>query len=244
MTVSRLLARPLLASMFVVGGAGSLKDPAGKVPAAKPVIDTVVPALQKAVPQVPIPTDPTTLVRINGAAQLLAGLALATGRAPRTSAAVLAATPAPHDRRRAPVLGGEGQGDPLGAADPLLQERLDARRADARGRRHGGQARRGLACPARGQGREARGEAARPRCQARGPAGRQVDRLILSPAAAGSPAAPGWTAATPSAAPSRPPYAAKATGIDATVASAPKPAIATGMRTSSPSRCRDDIRPR
>jgi putative oxidoreductase len=92
MTVSRLLARPLLASMFVVGGAGSLKDPSGKVPAAKPVIDTVVPALQKAVPQVPIPTDPTTLVRINGAAQLLAGLALATGRAPRTSAAVLAAT--------------------------------------------------------------------------------------------------------------------------------------------------------
>jgi len=92
MTVSRLLARPLLASMFVVGGAGSLKDPAGRVHAAKPVIDKVVPALQKAVPQVPIPTDPTTLVRINAAAQLFAGLALATGRAPRTSAAVLAAT--------------------------------------------------------------------------------------------------------------------------------------------------------
>jgi uncharacterized membrane protein YphA (DoxX/SURF4 family) len=92
MTVYRLLARPLLASMFVVGGAGSIRDPAGKVPAAKPVIDRVVPALQKAVPQVPIPTDPVTLVRINGAAQLLAGLALATGRAPRTSAAVLAAT--------------------------------------------------------------------------------------------------------------------------------------------------------
>jgi uncharacterized membrane protein YphA (DoxX/SURF4 family) len=95
MTVSRLLARPLLASMFVVGGANSLKDPAPRVPAAKPVIDKLVPALQKAVPQVPIPTDPATLVRINGAAQLLAGLALATGRAPRTSAAVLAATLVP-----------------------------------------------------------------------------------------------------------------------------------------------------
>ena len=92
MTVSRLLARPLLASMFVTGGANSLKDPEGKVPAAKPVIDRVVPALQKAVPQVQIPTDPVTLVRINGAAQLLAGLALATGRAPRISSAVLAAT--------------------------------------------------------------------------------------------------------------------------------------------------------
>ena len=92
MTVSRLLARPLLASMFVTGGANSLKDPEGKVPAAKPVIDRVVPAIQKAVPQVQIPTDPVTLVRINGAAQLLAGLALATGRAPRISSAVLAAT--------------------------------------------------------------------------------------------------------------------------------------------------------
>jgi uncharacterized membrane protein YphA (DoxX/SURF4 family) len=78
--------------MFVVGGANSLKDPAPRVPAAKPVIDKMVPAVQKAVPQVPIPTDPATLVRINGAAQLLAGLALATGRAPRTSAAVLVAS--------------------------------------------------------------------------------------------------------------------------------------------------------
>ena len=36
-----------------------------------------------------MPTDPATLVRINGAAQVLAGLALATGRAPRLSALVL-----------------------------------------------------------------------------------------------------------------------------------------------------------
>ncbi len=92
MTVSRLLARPLLASMFVVGGVGSLKDPAGKAAAAKPVTDRLVPLAQKAVPQAPIPTDPVTLVRINGAAQVLAGLALATGRAPRLSATVLAAT--------------------------------------------------------------------------------------------------------------------------------------------------------
>ncbi len=92
MTVSRLLARPLLASMFVIGGANSLKDPSGKVPAAKPVIDRILPVAQKSLPQVPIPTDPATLVRINGAAQLVAGLALATGRAPRLSATVLAAT--------------------------------------------------------------------------------------------------------------------------------------------------------
>ena len=73
-----------------------------------------MPPLQKALPQVPIPTDPATLVRINGAAQLLAGLALATGRAPRLSATVLAATLVPttaaghrfweeSDKRRAPA---------------------------------------------------------------------------------------------------------------------------------------------
>jgi putative oxidoreductase len=95
MTVTRLLSRPMLASMFVIGGANSLKDPSGKVEAAKPVIDRILPLAQKAVPQVPIPTDPKTLVRINGGAQLLAGLALATGRAPRLSSAVLAATLVP-----------------------------------------------------------------------------------------------------------------------------------------------------
>ena len=41
MTVTRLLARPLLASMFLVGGANALKDPGGRVPAAQPVIDKI-----------------------------------------------------------------------------------------------------------------------------------------------------------------------------------------------------------
>lgn len=92
MTLSRLIARPMLASMFVVGGANSLKAASGKADAAEPVTDHVVAFLRKVAPQVPMPSDPTTLVRINGAAQLLAGLALATGRAPRLSAAVLAAS--------------------------------------------------------------------------------------------------------------------------------------------------------
>lgn len=90
MTLTRLLARPLLASLFVVGGAGALKDAAGKVPNAEPVADKIVPLAKKIAPGVPIPTDVTTLVRINGAVQLLGGLALATGRAPRLSSAVLA----------------------------------------------------------------------------------------------------------------------------------------------------------
>jgi uncharacterized membrane protein YphA (DoxX/SURF4 family) len=57
------------------------------------VTDRLAPLLQKAVPQ--LPTDPETLVRINGAAQVVAGLALATGRAPRLSSATLALTLVP-----------------------------------------------------------------------------------------------------------------------------------------------------
>ena len=92
MTVTRLIARPMLASMFVVGGLNAVRNADKLSAAARPVTEKVVPLVQKAVPSVPIPTDPTTLVRINGAAQLLAGLALATGRAPRLSAGVLALT--------------------------------------------------------------------------------------------------------------------------------------------------------
>ncbi|MCW2833918.1 MAG: DoxX family protein [Nocardioides sp.] len=92
MTVTRMLARPMLASVFVVGGVSALKNAEAHAVAAKPVTDKVVPLAQKAMPQLPIPTDATTLVRINAAAQILAGAALATGRAPRLSASLLAAT--------------------------------------------------------------------------------------------------------------------------------------------------------
>lgn len=95
MTAIRLLARPMLASMFVFGGANAIKDAEGHAVAAKPVADRLVPLARKAAPGAPIPTDPVTLVRINGAAQVLAGLALATGRAPRLSSTVLAATLVP-----------------------------------------------------------------------------------------------------------------------------------------------------
>ncbi|GAA2127595.1 DoxX family protein [Nocardioides bigeumensis] len=95
MTLSRMLARPMLASVFVAGGVAALKDAKSKAGAAEPVTDRLVPLLQKLAPQLPIPEDPTTLVRISGAAQVVAGLALATGRAPRLSATVLAVTLVP-----------------------------------------------------------------------------------------------------------------------------------------------------
>jgi len=95
MTLTRLIARPMLASMFVAGGVHALKNAEARAIRAKPVIDTVVPMVQMVAPGAPIPTDPKTLVRINAGVQVLTGLALATGRAPRLSAFALAATLVP-----------------------------------------------------------------------------------------------------------------------------------------------------
>ncbi|WP_210440403.1 DoxX family membrane protein [Nocardioides xinjiangensis] len=95
MTITRLLARPMLATIFVAGGINALRNTEAHADKAKKVTDKVVPAARQAVPGAPIPTDPVTLVRINAAAQLLAAGALATGRAPRLSAAVLAASLVP-----------------------------------------------------------------------------------------------------------------------------------------------------
>jgi uncharacterized membrane protein YphA (DoxX/SURF4 family) len=93
MTIVRLAARPLLASMFVVGGIDAVRNASKKSDAAEPVVDRLAPLIRKYVPQ--LPEDTTTLVRLNGAAQVAAALMLATGRMPRTSSAVLAATLVP-----------------------------------------------------------------------------------------------------------------------------------------------------
>ena len=95
MTLTRLIARPMLATMFVAGGVNALKNTEMMANRAKPVIDKFLPAAQKAAPNAPIPTDPKTLVRINAGVQILSGLALATGRAPRLSALALGASLVP-----------------------------------------------------------------------------------------------------------------------------------------------------
>ncbi|WP_243058185.1 DoxX family protein [Nocardioides sp. SR21] len=93
MTVSRLIARPMLASIFLVGSAAALKKPSAAAPKAEPVTSRLVPVMRKA--GIPVPQDPETLVRVNAGVQIGAALALATGRAPRLSAAVLAASLVP-----------------------------------------------------------------------------------------------------------------------------------------------------
>src|SRR4051794_14931894 len=90
MTLIRLIARPMLASMFVMGGVDSLRHASGKVSKAEKVTGQVPTLAQKIAPGLPVPTDPATLIRINGGVQVLAGLALATGRMPRLSALALA----------------------------------------------------------------------------------------------------------------------------------------------------------
>ena len=93
MSLSRLLARPMLASVFVVGAANALRNTSGPADKAEPVTARLVPLIRRT--GVPVPEDPETLVRINAGVQVAAALALATGRAPRISAAVLAASLAP-----------------------------------------------------------------------------------------------------------------------------------------------------
>ena len=95
MTVIRLLARPMLASMFVVGGLDALANPSGKAAKAAKVAEHVPSLADKVAPGLPVPTDPATLVRINGGVQVAAALALATGRMPRLSALVLAGSLVP-----------------------------------------------------------------------------------------------------------------------------------------------------
>lgn len=98
--MSRLLARPLLASFFVASGVDSLRNAETIAPGAKPVTDRFVPLVEKAVPQAPVPTDPVTWIRINGAVQIVAAAALATGHFPRIASGVLAASLVPSTAAR------------------------------------------------------------------------------------------------------------------------------------------------
>jgi len=95
MSLVRLIARPMMASMFVLGGVKALRNTDAMAIRAKKVTDRFVPLAQRALPDAPIPTDPATLVRINALTQIGAAAALATGRSPRVASAVLAASLVP-----------------------------------------------------------------------------------------------------------------------------------------------------
>ena len=75
----RRLARPLLASMFIAGGADALRHPGPRVELVRNA------GL----------SSPEQLVRANAAADVIAGLMLATNRLPRLSSLVLAGSLVP-----------------------------------------------------------------------------------------------------------------------------------------------------
>jgi uncharacterized membrane protein YphA (DoxX/SURF4 family) len=98
MSIVRAAGRTLLASYFITSGIKAIKNPGALVPAAEPLADKVVPLVKQYAPtQVSnyVPEDAKTLVRINGAAEVLGGVALATGVGRRLGALLLAGTLVP-----------------------------------------------------------------------------------------------------------------------------------------------------
>src|SRR6201985_384285 len=89
MTVLRAIARPMVASIFVIQGYETFRRPDRVAPRAEPVVRT----LAERIPAVPAKTEDA--VRLNGAVQMAAGLLLALGRFPRLSALALAGTLVP-----------------------------------------------------------------------------------------------------------------------------------------------------
>ncbi len=83
----------MLSSMFVMGGIHALQNSEALAQRAKPVADRIRVFAHKRLP-VGTPSE-LTLVRLNSATHVVAGLALATGRAPRLSSLVLAGTLVP-----------------------------------------------------------------------------------------------------------------------------------------------------
>lgn len=85
-----------------------LKDPRPAAEEIRPHADRIVDLAQNA--GIPLPQDPTVLARIGAAVQLGAAGALALNKAPRLSAAVLAATLVPALATSRPSSSGSGSG--------------------------------------------------------------------------------------------------------------------------------------
>ena len=78
--------------LSVANKVDSLLSPTPKVDKAEKVTHHVPTLVERVAPGVPIPSDPATLIRINGGVQVGAGLLLATGRMPRIASLALAAS--------------------------------------------------------------------------------------------------------------------------------------------------------
>ena len=88
MSLVRRFARPMLASIFVVGGIDTLRNPGPRVAMAS----SVAPKLARSLP---IPDDTELLVKVNAGVQVGAGALLTVGRLPRLAALALASSLVP-----------------------------------------------------------------------------------------------------------------------------------------------------
>jgi putative oxidoreductase len=89
MAVLRAVARPMLASIFIVQGFDTMRHPDRVVKKAEPVVRPIAERVSV------VPDDTETAVRVNGAVQLVAGSLLAMGWLPRISALAIAGTLVP-----------------------------------------------------------------------------------------------------------------------------------------------------
>ena len=90
------LARALLSGLFLSAGAKTVRSPSGLAPKAEAVTAPIERLARQVLPaKLAEPVTADNFVRLNGAAQVGAGVALATGAAPRLGAGVLAASLVP-----------------------------------------------------------------------------------------------------------------------------------------------------
>ncbi len=89
MPVLRAIARPMLASIFVIQGYDTLRRPERVAARAEPVVRPLAERVSV------VPNDTEQAVRISGAVQLVAGSLLALGWWPRLAATAIAATLVP-----------------------------------------------------------------------------------------------------------------------------------------------------
>lgn len=90
----RKIARPMLASVFVIDGVETVMNPAGRKDEAESALTQVRAALPRQY-RAFLPKDPETAAQLVGGIKAGAGSLFALGKAPRTSAALLAATTLP-----------------------------------------------------------------------------------------------------------------------------------------------------
>ncbi|MBB1012892.1 DoxX family protein, partial [Dietzia kunjamensis] len=100
----RRLARPMLATVFVIDGVETLRNPQAHVADAAPLVDKATPLVEKGEQAVneavsasvpPVPKDTETLVKALAGVKIGAGVLFALGKAPRLSALALTAAHVP-----------------------------------------------------------------------------------------------------------------------------------------------------